>query len=261
MIVHQVEVGKIVNLDSRRWRDDVLSQLREGMRAISVYGKRRGDDVELTAILLDPSRSVHVSRTTSTAELGYHEMTTSWPALHCFERELHEQTGVRVAGHPWLKPIRFEGKDKSALDEYPFYKIEGKEIHEVAVGPIHAGVIEPGSFRFMCHGEQVYHLEIQLGYQHRGVERRLLDGDPRRLTPLVETIAGDTSVANAWAYCAALECLTGCVLPIETEVARAVALELERVAMHLGGLSGLAADVGFLQGAATYGRLLTTAIN
>jgi Ni,Fe-hydrogenase III large subunit len=147
------------------------------------------------------------------------------------------------------------------MKAYPFYNVAGKEVHEVAVGPIHAGVIEPGAFRFMCHGEQVRHLEIQLGYQHRGVERQLLRLDPRRLAPLVETIAGDTSVAHTWAYCAALESLSECELELETDLARAMFLELERIAMHLASLSGLAADVGFLQGATTYGRLRTTAIN
>jgi Ni,Fe-hydrogenase III large subunit len=181
--------------------------------------------------------------------------------LHCFERELHEQTGLPIHGHPWLKPLRYEGKDQAAMGSYPFYALQGKEVHEVQVGPIHAGVIEPGGFRFMCLGERVHHLEIQLGFAHRGVERRLLEGDPRRLGPWIETLAGDTSVAHAWAYCAAIESLAGCELAIETEVARAVALELERVAMHLAGLAGLAADVGFLQGATSYGRLRTTAIN
>ena len=131
----------------------------------------------------------------------------------------------------------------------------------MAVGPIHAGVIEPGSFRFMCFGEHVLHLEIHLGYQHRGVEARLLERDPRRLTPWAETIAGDTSIAHAWAYCSAIERLADVESDPEIELTRAVALELERIAMHLAGLSGLAADVGFLPGASTYGRLRTTAIN
>jgi Ni,Fe-hydrogenase III large subunit len=93
------------------------------------------------------------------------------------------------------------------------------------------------------------------------VERLLHQGDPRRLAPLVETVAGDTSIAHSWAYCAAIESLAQCELEPVVEVARAMALELERVAMHLAGLSGLAADIGFLQGATTYGRLRTTAIN
>lgn len=261
VVVHRVDLGSIRAMEAKAWRDDLSSRLQSGMRAVTLFGKRHGQDVVITSVLQAPDGSLHVSRGLATVEQGYHEVTSLFPALHCFERELHEQTGLRIAGHPWLKPIRYEGMQQSAMDSHPFYKIEGKEVHEVAVGPIHAGIIEPGSFRFMCAGEQVHHLEIQLGYQHRGVEKRLLLGDPRRLAPLVETIAGDSSVAHAWAYCAAVESLAGCELDTRTEVARAVALELERVAMHLVGLSGLSADIGFLQGASTYGRLRTVVIN
>ena len=260
-IVHSVEVAAIPTLETKPWRDALLKSLRSGARVMTLYGRRNEERVTLTAVLQLPDRALEVSRTTVSVQFGYHEMTSEHPALHIFERETHEQTGARIAAHPWLKPVRYERGEQSAMNAYPFYKIEGKEVHEVAVGPIHAGVIEPGSFRFMCHGEQVHHLEIHLGYQHRGVERRLLEGDARRLTPLVETISGDSSIAHAWAYCAALERLTSCDLELEVDVARAVALELERVAMHLAGLSGLAADIGFLQGATTYGRLRTTAIN
>src|SRR5580658_5657174 len=82
-----------------------------------------------------------------------------------------------------------------------FYRVEGEEIHEVAVGPVHAGIIEPGHFRFQCHGEQVFHLEISLGYQHRGAERTMSGGPNRRTIHTLETIAGDTSIGHATAYC------------------------------------------------------------
>ena len=261
ILLHRVALDAIPLLETKAWREDALARHRAGSRILTLYGMRLDDRVLMTAVFRDPAGVIELTRTHTTVESGYHELTSEWPALHCFERELHEQTGVHIAAHPWLKPIRYEGQAQAAMDSYPFYKIEGKEVHEVAVGPIHAGVIEPGSFRFMCLGEQVHHLEIHLGYQHRGVEQRLLQGDPKLLAPLVETVAGDTSIAHTWAYCAAIESLAGCDLEIETEVARAVALELERVAMHLSGLSGLAADLGFLQGATTYGRLRTTAIN
>ena len=252
-------LGEVPRLDPGAFREELLSRLDHGLRVLTLFGRRRDGAVDVTAVLQDAGGELQLSRTVFQAGSGYHALTTERPELHCFERELHEQTGLRIAGHPWLKPIRHEGE--VSVDSYPFYEVEGKEVHEVAVGPIHAGVIEPGAFRFSCFGEQVHHLEIQLGYQHRGVERRLLDGDPRLLGPLVETISGDTSVGHAWAYCAAVERLAGCEPPLEADVGRAVALELERVAMHLAGLSGLAADLGFLQGATTYGRLRTTAIN
>jgi len=263
VVLHALPLDQLAQLDPEPWRADLLDRVEQGARPVTLYGTPAptGAEVFVTAVLEEGPGRLHLSRTLVTRAVGYPELTTTIPALHCFERELHEQHGVRFVGHPWLKPIRFEGGDRAAMNGYPFYKIEGKEVHEVAVGPIHAGVIEPGSFRFMCLGEQVYHLEIHLGYQHRGVEALLLRGDARKLTPLVETIAGDTSVAHAWAYCAALERLAAIELPLEIEAARGVALELERIAMHLAGLAGLAADVGFLQGATTYGRLRTTAIN
>jgi Ni,Fe-hydrogenase III large subunit len=259
-MVHREATSAIETLDVGEWRTHLLERIRNGMRPVTVYGRRLGNDVVVIAVLQDGTR-LHLSRTIVAAVHGYHALTSEVPALHCFERELHEQFGLRIAGHPWLKPIRYEGRDQAAMNAYPFYRVEGKEIHEVAVGPIHAGVIEPGSFRFMCFGEQVLHLEIHLGYQHRGVEARLLERDPRTLAPWVETIAGDTSIGHTWAYCAAIEALAGVRIDPEYDVARAVALELERIAMHLAGLSGLAADLGFLPGATTYGRLRTTAIN
>jgi Ni,Fe-hydrogenase III large subunit len=260
-LLHRVEVDSVPLQERNEWRDDVIRGLRAGERIVTLFARRTLDGAVITAALQAQDRSLRLTRTLVASEEGYHALTREFPSVHCFEREMHEQTQIRVLDHPWLKPVRFEGREEGAMNEYPFHRIEGKEVHEVAVGPIHAGVIEPGSFRFMCLGEQVHHLEIHLGYQHRGVEHRLLDGDPLTLAPLVETIAGDTSVAHAWAYCASIEALSGCDVHVEVDVARAIALELERVAMHLATLSGLAADIGFLQGATTYGRLRTTAIN
>jgi Ni,Fe-hydrogenase III large subunit len=261
VVVQSLASGSIPQLPPRSWREDLLRRHGSGGRLVSLFGRREANEVLVTAVLRELAGELTVTRTRVAVDHGYEAVTADVRGAHCFERELHEQTGVRLPGHPWLKPLRYEGEDQAAMNDYPFYRIEGKEVHEVAVGPIHAGVIEPGSFRFMCFGEQVHHLEIHLGYQHRGVERRLLEGDPLRGAPLVETIAGDTSVGHAWAYCAGLEALVEVELALDLEVGRAVALELERVAMHLAGLAGLAADIGFLQGATSYGRLRTTAIN
>ncbi len=266
---HLAGPGELMPVAVDIWRDAVTQRLRAGARVVTHYGRRVADGpdaaVVVTTVLedgnADGGAALSVARTRVGVEAGYHSLTVEFPALHCFERELHEQTKVRVAGHPWLKPIRYEGKDQDAMRSFPFYRVDGKEVHEVAVGPVHAGVIEPGSFRFMCSGEQVHHLEIQLGYQHRGVEALLVAGNARAKGALVETIAGDSSVAYAWAHAAALERLSGCVVPAETEALRGMALELERIGMHLASLSGLAADVGHLQGGSTYGRLRTTAIN
>ena len=145
---------------------------------------------------------------------AYPALTPECPQAHWFEREIAEQWGVRPEGHPWLKPIRFHRSYRPGHEVWPatgdgtplpsvtdFFQVQGAEVHEVAVGPVHAGIIEPGHFRFQCFGEQVLHLEISLGYQHRGVERILVGGPGKRTIHHMETLAGDTSVGHATAYC------------------------------------------------------------
>ena len=121
-----------------------------------------------------------------------------------FEREIHENFGIAYTDHPWLKPVRFpfnRFNKNTTVADYPFFTIESEELHEVGVGPIHAGIIEPGHFRFICNGEQILHLEIQLGYQHRGIEQLFLEKKKllQRIT-LAENIAGDSVVGHTVAF-------------------------------------------------------------
>jgi Ni,Fe-hydrogenase III large subunit len=244
------------------WAGQVGQALADGERLLTMFGRRAAaDGVVTTAVLQAATGPLRLLRGHSRPGGAYAAITARHPVAQMAERELWEQTGLTPAGHPWLKPVRYEGDRQQRMNEHPFFTVRGQEVHEVGVGPIHASVIEPGHFRFMCHGERVQHLEVQLGYQHRGVEALLLQRPPPMLTSLVECIAGDSSVAYAWGYCAAVEALCDTPVGLGVERVRGIALELERVAMHLVALTGLATDIAFLQGGASYGRLRTAIIN
>ena len=241
-----------------------MQRLNDGERLLTLFGRRDEDNaatVVVTAVFQPPGGSLCVLRARAQAGEHYPALTASHPSAQIYERELWEQTGLIPDGHPWLKPVRFEGERQQRMTDYPFFQVRGQEVHEVGVGPIHAGVIEPGHFRFMCLGEKVHHLEIQLGYQHRGVEALLLRRPPLTLAATIESACGDSAVAYAWAYCNAVEALTDTAIAFKTEVLRGIALEMERVAMHLATLNGLATDIAFVQGTGTYGRLRTAMIN
>jgi Ni,Fe-hydrogenase III large subunit len=182
-----------------------------------------------------------------------------------FEREIHENFGIEYADHPWLKPVRFpfnRFNKSSSLSDYPFFKIDSEELHEVGVGPIHAGIIEPGHFRFICNGEQILHLEIQLGYQHRGIEHLFLEKQKLlQRTTLAENIAGDSVAGHTVAFVNLWESLCRFRPARDLQLARTLALELERIAVHTGDLSAMCTDIGYQLGSAVYGRLRTPVIN
>jgi len=185
--------------------------------------------------------------------------------FHIFEREIYEEYKINFSGHPWLKPLRYPytGADKhQSIADYPFFRIDGDELHEVGVGPIHAGIIEPGYFRFICNGEKVLHLEIQLGYQHRGLEQLLTWKDSiLRKTVLSENIAGDTAVGHALCHVQLVESLTGISVSRNLQTERIIGLELERIACHIGDTAALCADIAYQFGQAVNEALRTIVIN
>ncbi|HRT88933.1 MAG TPA: NADH-quinone oxidoreductase subunit C [Bacteroidales bacterium] len=192
-------------------------------------------------------------------------VTKVLPQMHLFEREVHENFGVRYSGHPWLKPVRYSYdrlNTDQVIENYPFYRIEGEELHEVGVGPVHAGVIEPGHFRFICHGEKVFHLEIQLGYQHRGVENLMVQSvKPLQKCILAESVAGDTVIGHTIAHAQLIESLAGIKAGSRLQIERCIALELERIAVHIGDTAALCGDVAYQLGQAVCEALRTSVIN
>ena len=229
------------------------AQLERGGRLCAWFGVPEGQGVRLVAVVaFDAENLLAVGRSEPVAG-AYPALTRRHPQAHLFEREVWEQHGLRPEGHPWLKAVRRDhGPGPAVVD---FYQVGGGEIHEVAVGPVHAGIIEPGHFRFQCEGEQVLHLEIALGYQHRGVEEALAGGPHRSTLSQMETVAGDTTLGHATAYASVLEALAGEEAPLRGQWLRAIALELERLANHTGDLGALANDVAFLPTSSLCGKV------
>lgn len=233
---------------------------------VNYFGYPEGNKIKLICCIADDlDHVIHLSSSVVTTEEILPSFSAKLLCFEKFEREIHENFGIKYGDHPWLKPVRYpfdRANQQSNIANYPFYSIDSEELHEVGVGPIHAGVIEPGHFRFICNGEQILHLEIQLGYQHRGLEKLfLVKRELSQLATLAESITGDTVVGHSAAFAHVWESLCEFKSTREIDFSRTVALELERIAVHTGDLSALCTDIAYQLGSSVYGRLRTPIIN
>ncbi len=264
-VIHNNEpipLKKIPRLDVTDFQQALSAGLDTGLAitALPVVG----DDI-LMVLRHDQQGRLHLLRTAKFNT--WPSLAVRFPQMAPLERELAEECGINLKDHPHPVPLRYlprngQEHDSGYIGSHRFLRARGEEMHEVAVGPVHAGIIEPGHFRFLCHGETLFHLEISLGYQHRGIEKALGNSRPdKRLIMLMETVAGDTSIGHTMACCQALEGLTHCQLSPRAMDIRAIALELERVANHVGDLGAMAMDVGYAPTASFCGRLRGAFLN
>jgi Ni,Fe-hydrogenase III large subunit len=252
-------------------------ELSQSLRAALNEGKRLGhltsiDGSQVVVLLLDTACGAAELWQAPVEHNTYSSLTLRFPQLHWSERILWDMFGIVPKDHPRLKPVLLgsgyqdgfyplrrvpivpgdqEVKDRN----FNFLEVAGDGVWELPVGPIHAGIIEPGHFRFSCLGETIINLEISLGYVHRGVEKRLTEVPWRRASFVAESCATDTAVANALAHAIAIESLFEVEVPEAAQILRSIALELERVSMHIIDIGGMAADVGMIGVAASAGRL------
>lgn len=173
------------------------------------------------------------------------------------ERAIQDLVGLIAEGcpdpRPWLDHGRWSvshplsGRSAAALrlEPYTFLPVDGANLHQIAVGPVHAGIIEPGHFRFTASGETVARLEERLGYVHKGIERLMMGREPRDAARFVARASGDSTVAYAWAFARAVEAATGYQVADHTDALRAVMAELERLANHLGDIGAICNDASF----------------
>jgi Ni,Fe-hydrogenase III large subunit/Ni,Fe-hydrogenase III component G len=191
-------------------------------------------------------------------------IATVFPSACWYEREIRDGFGIEFTDafdkrrlflheaypedfHPLLKSFK-NGKIQAVEnpeEAYFFKQVEGEGVYQIPVGPVHAGIIEPGHFRFSVIGEPIFNLEIRLFYKHRGIEKLAEGKRPSACVPIAEAISGDETVANAVAFCMAVEKIAGIEVPSRASYLRGIFLELERIYSHMGDLSGMITDIGF----------------
>jgi len=203
------------------------------------------------------------------ADSGISSITSQTPAAAWYEREIHDQYGVEVKGHPDLRPLLFHENWPAGVHpmadqvenvpwskgEYHFLEVQGEGVAEVAVGPVHAGIIEPGHFRFSVVGDTVLHLELRHFYTHKGAEKLLEGRLLRDGTMIAESVSGDNCFAHAVAYSQAVEAALNTSVPPRAAAIRLIGLELERLTNLIGDVGGLCTDVGFSVAAAQAARI------
>ncbi len=264
-----------VHADAKRWFPIAEALHAARARLLTLWGTDDRDCdgcFRIYAAWLTPEKVVVVEHAIAdTANPDYTSLATLFPAAARMERAVRDLLGITALGgdaRGWLRhggwpesvfPLRrdFDGKRQYPVTSqpYPFVQVEGDGVHEIPVGPVHAGIIEPGHFRFSVVGEKVLRLEERLGYTHKGVAKLFQGMAQAEGHRLAARLCGDSAVAFSWAWCAALESAAEVACPPRATALRALALEHERVANHLGDLGVLGNDAGFAFGLTQFSKL------
>lgn len=233
----------------------VQNFIHEGFTLIYAFEKMDYPEILVLQVPLGGSQAASISKTC--------------PSACWYEREITDGFGIRFQGafdtrrlflhenypsdfHPLLKSFKnskIKTQPPECQSEYVFKRVDGEGVYQIPVGPVHAGIIEPGHFRFSVIGETIFNLEIRLFFKHRGLEKLSEGKRPQDCVKIAETISGDETVANAAAFCDAVEKI--CQIPVPSRAAqlRVVLLEMERIYSHLGDLAGMCVDVAYPVGA------------
>lgn len=264
-----------LRLASEDW--DRVAALASGlsMRFCGCWGEHCESRIVICSLFA--AQHGHILLQTSVAENGgkLPSQTPYFEAANRPERTIQDMFGIRFTGHPdprrWLRhqawkedeyPLRREfplsGTAQAGTpgdSNYPFVSVEGEGVYEIPVGPVHAGIIEPGHFRFQALGEDILSLEEHLGYVHKGIEKTAEGRDPAGLGRLAARVSGDSTVAHSWAAAMACEHATGLDLPSRVHYLRGILCERERIANHLGDIGACCNDVGFGFAMVQFGKL------
>ncbi len=264
-----------LTIDPEDWEKAGAVAAAFGCRWAAFWGDPREDALLLRAVLEYAGDYLVLETAVAYDRPRLASLTRHFPAADRAERHAQDLLGLQLSGHPsphrWTRhqawgetsfplrsgfPVGGHQPGRTPPDpEYPFVRIEGGGVYEIPVGPVHAGIIEPGHFRFQAVGEEVLRLEERLGYVHKGIEKIAVGRDPEGLIRLAGRVSGDSTVAHAWAACQALERAVGSQAPPRAQQLRALLAERERVANHLGDIGAICNDVAFAFALAQLTRL------
>ncbi|MBI1270040.1 hydrogenase [bacterium] len=264
----KITADQIKNIAKHDLRHELKQRLKNKDNRLGLVTSIDGEQV-LTLVLDCADKTAELWQSDLEGASEYPAVSPVVPQAHWFERRLKDLFHIEPTGHPRLKSTftenAFDGNlAPLALDQnkkapgprdFSYLKVEGKGVYELPVGPVHAGIIEPGHFRLSCQGEVIQNLELKLGYLHRGVEKRLTEIPWKLSRHLCEQAASDTAAANALANAIALEALLEIEISETARRARTIALEIERLAMHIADVGGMAVDLGIAAEASTLSRL------
>ena len=262
LMIHENEILKAVKCIHENSFELVVlfcaqNFLDQGFTLFYVFEKDGYNEILVLQCLLESKNSVSIA--------------TIFPSACWYEREITDSFGVEFLGafdkrrlflhesypygfHPLLKSFK-NGKIETrpaSTEEYPFKLVEGEGVYQIPVGPVHAGIIEPGHFRFSVIGETIFNLEIRMFYKHRGLEKLAEGMTPQVCVKIAETVSGDETVANAVAFCNAVEKISNITVPRRALELRTIFLELERIYSYLGDLGGMIVDIGYPAGASPF---------
>ncbi len=243
-----------------------------GGRLVALWGsdaRALGNGFALHVALVNEAGLICLSMAMDAGQPVYPDISRIFPAASRMQRAAYDLLGIYAqegSDHrKWLRhgawhsgsfPLRkdFDAAQKRTdePDAYPFVQVEGQGAHEIPVGPVHAGIIEPGHFRFSVVGERVLRLEERLGYTHKGIEKRFESLTLQQGAKLAGRVSGDSTVAYAWAYAMAAESIAAAAPPDRALWLRALFLERERISNHLGDLGDLGNDVALSFGFAQF---------
>jgi Ni,Fe-hydrogenase III large subunit len=263
---------RALTVSADQWRRVAQDMAAAGGRLVALWasGGERMEPRIHAAYVAEPAGLV-LTLPMADPDAAYPGLENIFPAAARMQRAAADLSGLRSTDpdtRPWLRHAAWPqgyrplidswpggASGELVIDAYSFVHVEGDGVHEIAVGPVHAGIIEPGHFRFSVVGEKVLRLEEHLGYVHKGIEQRFTQLPILEAHRLAARVSGDSAVAFSWAYCQALEGIANTEISPRAAWLRALFLELERVANHLGDLGALGNDAGFAFGLAQFSRL------